>query len=223
MLIRLHSLNDSKDEATVGKLFKTRSMVSRTLIAGLAVAASVAIPSMAQATVQLGAAATVSPCSNFTLNVAVIACSGGYSDNLLQTSLTNPTGIAALVALGAPGSGTFLEPKLEGLSSGTGIINFGTLLTGMTVFGFHAGGAGDGDQGTFFFQFDAGTGVDVITITDRLNSNATGLSNAALFQTGASAVPEPSSWAMMLMGFGAMGVSLRRRRRVTTKLQLQAG
>ena len=33
------------------------------------------------------------------------------------------------------------------------------------------------------------------------------------------AVPEPATWAMMLMGFGAMGVSLRRRRRTQTLLQ----
>ena len=30
-----------------------------------------------------------------------------------------------------------------------------------------------------------------------------------------SAVPEPSTWAMMLLGFGAIGVSMRRRKRVT--------
>ena len=29
------------------------------------------------------------------------------------------------------------------------------------------------------------------------------------------AVPEPATWAMMLIGFGAIGVSLRRRRKVT--------
>lgn len=33
------------------------------------------------------------------------------------------------------------------------------------------------------------------------------------------AVPEPSTWAMMLFGFGAIGVSLRRRRRVQELLQ----
>lgn len=31
-----------------------------------------------------------------------------------------------------------------------------------------------------------------------------------------AAVPEPSSWAMMLMGFGTMGAALRRRRLLTT-------
>ena len=174
--------------------------------------AALAIPTAAQATVTVGPAPTVSPCTNFTFSVTIIACAGGYSGNLLQSSLTDATGLAALVALGAPGTGTFLEAKLENLDSNTGVINFVTPLTGMSVFGFHAGGAGDGGQGTFFFQFNAGAGVDVITITDRLNSNATGLSNAALFQTG-SAVPEPATWAMMLLGFGAIGTSLRIRRR----------
>ena len=40
---------------------------------------------------------------------------------------------------------------------------------------------------------------------------ATGIEN----QLGIAAVPEPSSWALMLIGFGAVGVALRRRRRAT--------
>lgn len=34
-----------------------------------------------------------------------------------------------------------------------------------------------------------------------------------------AAVPEPSTWGMMLLGFGVIGASLRRRRRVTTFAQ----
>ncbi len=95
----------------------------------------------------------------------------------------------------------------------TGVINFATHLNGTTVFGIHVGGAGDKNgQGTFFFQFDAGAGVDSITITNRAGANNSGLSNAALFWTGVAAVPEPGTWAMMLVGFGAIGASMRRRR-----------
>ena len=34
------------------------------------------------------------------------------------------------------------------------------------------------------------------------------------------AVPEPATWAMMLVGFGGMGVALRRRRRQTGFTQI---
>ena len=189
------------------------------LSAALALAAATVAATPAAAVVQVGPANTVSPCTNFSFNVTITACAGGYSGNLLQSSVTDATALQALVALGAPNTGTFLEPKLEGLSSATGVINFNTLLTGLSVFGFHAGGAGDGGQGTFFFQFDAGAGVDSITITDRLNSNETGLSNAALFRTNGNAVPEPGTWAMMLIGFGAVGHAMRKTRRNPRLLQ----
>jgi PEP-CTERM motif len=35
-----------------------------------------------------------------------------------------------------------------------------------------------------------------------------------------SAVPEPSTWAMIIAGFGIMGTSLRRRRSIVSALQL---
>ncbi|MEO6151662.1 MAG: PEPxxWA-CTERM sorting domain-containing protein [Croceibacterium sp.] len=180
------------------------------------VAAAAAIgfsPSAAQAATVVGPAATVSSCTNFTFSVTIISCAGGYSGNMLQDSLTDPIGIAAVVALGGSNTGTFLEPKLDkGLSDQNGgTINFNTLLNGLTIFGLHAGGAGDGGQGTFFFSFNANN-TDVITVTDRLNSNSTGLSNAALFKTGSGAVPEPATWAMMLFGFGGVGFAMRRRK-----------
>ena len=50
-----------------------------------------------------------------------------------------------------------------------------------------------------------------------LNNNGTSLTTFAQLGAGATtgAVPEPATWAMMLIGFGAAGVSLRRRTRTT--------
>jgi hypothetical protein len=191
------------------------------LLAGAAVLYSLTVPGIARSATVVGPPATVRPCTDFTFNVTIISCAGGYSGNLLQDSLTDPTGLQAVAALGGSG-GTFVAPKLENLSSTLGIINFNTTLTGLTIFGFHAGGAGDGGEGTFFFSFNAGTGTNnVIQITSRLNANETGLSDAALFLTGGgttrSATPEPATWTMMLIGFGFLGYSLRRRKPVSVR------
>ena len=50
------------------------------------------------------------------------------------------------------------------------------------------------------------------------NPSYFGLDNVSVTAVN-GAVPEPATWAMMLMGFGAMGVLLRRRRRTQTLLQ----
>lgn len=198
----------------MSKISNFRSTLGRALIAGSAAVASLALPGAAQAVVTVvgPVVAGQDSCTNFTFSVAIISCAGGYGGNLLQGSVTNSNDLAALVALGAPNTGTFVGPKLEGLNAVTGVIDFSTLMTGISVFGIHAGGAG-GTNSTFFFRFDAGAGVDVITITGRAGANNSGLSNSALFATGGvGAVPEPSTWAMMLIGFGAVGFSMRRRR-----------
>ena len=48
--------------------------------------------------------------------------------------------------------------------------------------------------------------------------NNVGWSHITWFDTGGTAVPEPGTWAMMLMGFGAAGFAMRRRRRDGSKL-----
>lgn len=175
------------------------------------------------AAVIAGPQAGIQSCAAFTFNVSIINCAGGYGGNLQNGTLVGSGALAGLAALGG-GTGAFLEnPKLEsGLSDQNGgIIDFATLLTGYTVFGIHAGDAGvknasgkklDGNA-TYFFAFDAGAGLDKIVLLDRDLVNSTGLSNAALYRTGGGAVPEPATWAMMLIGFGAVGVGLRRRKR----------
>ena len=48
--------------------------------------------------------------------------------------------------------------------------------------------------------------------------NNVGWSHITWFDTGGTAVPEPGTWGMMLMGFGAAGFAMRRRRRDGSKL-----
>jgi hypothetical protein len=114
---------------------------------------------------------------------------------------------------------TWLQ-NIDSLSGPT--VNFTPLLYGTTVVAFHVGGAngqsdGVGYQSTAFYVFDAGTtGLDTFTF------NLAGLSNARLYSTGSApctsncgpgpGVPEPSAWALMIVGFGGAGGMLRRRR-----------
>jgi hypothetical protein len=58
---------------------------------------------------------------------------------------------------------------------------------------------------------------NTIVVNGTSGGNAAFSGNIAFAQVTA-AVPEPGTWAMMLLGFGAMGVSMRRRRRTGTGL-----
>jgi hypothetical protein len=56
--------------------------------------------------------------------------------------------------------------------------------------------------------------------TFNLSGILSGNSTLTISQAAPGAVPEPGTWAMMLVGFGALGVSMRRRRRAGTQLQV---
>jgi hypothetical protein len=91
-------------------------------------------------------------------------------------------------------------------------------LSGLTIFGAHFGNTPDSNPSdpsvksqdvSAFWLVDLGPDVThTITIT-----NAQGVSNGQIFATGTPSVPEPATWAMMLLGFGGMGMALRRSRK----------
>jgi hypothetical protein len=67
-----------------------------------------------------------------------------------------------------------------------------------------------GVQNYALYQFTVlGTGSDTLTFNAQNNPGYLALDNVSL-STG---VPEPATWAMMLIGFGAVGVAIRRSRR----------
>jgi hypothetical protein len=107
-------------------------------------------------------------------------------------------------------TGTFNGSQITGLANVTGSNNL-FYLTGP----FFVDGNGLG------FSTASGVSANLFVTNDtsyRVNTMGagllTGLVTASATQVTA-AVPEPATWAMMLLGFGAIGVSVRRKRRVT--------
>jgi hypothetical protein len=143
-------------------------------------------------------------CATASFSVSMLECAGGYDKNQVKSSLQDQTLTGAML-LGAPSSGAFVV-KLESISGNT--IDFGQIMTGMTIFAIHTGNGSNLGNSTNIFKFDAGAGISSIAFNDK------GLSNAALLSTGGSvtpSVPEPATWALMLLGFGAIGGAMRAR------------
>lgn len=155
-------------------------------------------------------------------NQSYVSCSGFYAGNWIKGSgqLTEPLG---LVTFGVPDTGNWLV-KVEADKKPLigGLIDFGQTLYGETIVGVHfgniwnpsgfvLGGQGNNENVTVFLKYDFGTtGASGIQLL-----NTRGYSNAALYATGI-AVPEPGAWALLILGFGAVGGALRsaRKRRI---------
>jgi len=69
-------------------------------------------------------------------------------------------------------------------------------------------------QGDMFALFTDDGGAAITTATLDLDDyfDSPGWSHATFFDTGTPAIPEPATWAMLLIGFGAVGASMRRRK-----------
>ncbi|WP_216321149.1 PEPxxWA-CTERM sorting domain-containing protein [Sphingomonas quercus] len=87
-------------------------------------------------------------------------------------------------------------------------------LYGDIYVAFHTGAAAPWGNSTAFFHIVAGPGGVTAIVP---NTNGLALSNATLFDASLTpptrpSVPEPATWAMMLIGFGMIGFALRDRR-----------
>ena len=155
------------------------------------------------------------PCDKTTTDPDAVACAGSYAGNLNDAANIDDLN-AALDAL----VGGNYDPNLVWTQSiddtkaffdeTGGVLTFDNTLFGVNILSIHFGGAGfyppGTGGGTILYLFDFGTtGAGSITL------NQDGFSNSILIPGG---VPEPGTWAMMLMGFGAAGYALRRRRKV---------
>lgn len=175
---------------------------------------------------------TNDPCS-YAVVTGAIACVGYYGNNLLTGTTGSSTADLTTYInqlLGGPatsnssgytppytilsGTGTVLGslPSLSGTAGQPFTYDFSPLqLSGYTIFAAHFGNFPDSNQPdvTAFWLLDLGAGTtSTVTIND-----GKGVSNAQILGTGTPAVPEPATWAMMLVGFAGIGAAMRRSRR----------
>jgi hypothetical protein len=93
-----------------------------------------------------------------------------------------------------PGASVTLEQLMAG--GGTSILQ--TVMGSGNSLTLNTGTLAANTTYRFLYNFTAGTGGGTVS------------GNASFLQ---SAVPEPATWALMLMGFGGIGLAMRRRRK----------
>lgn len=154
------------------------------------------------------------------------------------TIVLNPAGpgeVAGFLGFDVTGTGEFLatlnfvNPFANALAGGSAVFNFdGDILTftGGDISGGGSVSTGSSAQGSSI-QIDRtnlGAGAQTLTFRGTLNPAGNGFARVggqlSLLQT--AAVPETSTWAMFILGFGVLGFGLRRRNAQlsTTKARL---
>ena len=195
-----------------------RTSIKALIGLSIAAAAGFATPAYADAPVTY-----IGGCDTSITTPGANACDGYYTNNILSGATADLTA-TALSHLGITWDGTqanwdaLVNAGYGGLTTLSGAGNnelaFPTTLYGVNVIGIHFGNvAGDYGNVSVFLRYDFGsTGADHITL-----NNTQGFSNYAIWAGG---VPEPATWAMLLLGVGMIGTSMRRRRKQSGSLVL---
>jgi hypothetical protein len=171
----------------------------RKLFIGLVGAAALAMGSAASATI--------------TLNTCSMVCTGPTTTGLTTTIGYTDTGLA---------NPTFTEwlnltNTLQGiysisLSTSSASVDFTSAMLSDGVNNYALSFVGSLGSNEFWGLGNTSIAAGTYTLTINGNNSDTGALGGTVTIVQHDALPEPATWAMMLLGFGAIGWQLRRRR-----------
>nr|WP_314445547.1 PEPxxWA-CTERM sorting domain-containing protein [uncultured Sphingomonas sp.] len=186
----------------------------KTLTLAIVALGAATLASPASATFEVTSGANIG-CSTAPLAPGADKCAGYYAKNQFSNKTANVAlQQGAVDLLLGTGNYTVDWNALQDAGkvvSGSDTAALSKLLAGaggQVLLGLHWGNVPGPHQNVSAFYLWNNAAIGSIALTD-----ADGYSNAVLYRsTAVAAVPEPGTWALMLLGFGAVGGSLRRRR-----------
>lgn len=149
---------------------------------------------------------------NLTLNLSYVSCTGSFADHMTEGTLSYG-GIDYAFIGKSSNDGTGNGPFAAfGNDFNTGVLSFDQAWTGDFVLGIKAG-----DRHSFYrFVSDIGVSAiafDTLGVDVNVQGIGKGISHVNLYGgEPVAAIPEPSTYALLLAGLGGVGFVARRRR-----------
>jgi PEP-CTERM motif len=200
----------------------------KSIVAGAAIACAPVLPSAANAAVLsmvgdadcfgLGGSCPAGTLWQTQLGGAFFTSNATPSDGLFTDqwfAASNPTYALAY----AGGTGVSVELKIAGIADSRG--PWTVLFNGTAIGQLTTNNATNAFQEVRLFNFAVASGLllanNTVTFTTD-GGDGYSVDYVSLLGTIGGAVPEPATWAMMLVGFGIVGTSLRRRHQTVASL-----
>lgn len=158
-----------------------------------------------------------STASTYTFNYTMTNTSTSFSRVVSFGFDADPNIIPANITA----TGVFSNARSGSISNGYSVED--CVTTGNTCSGGGGGGVVPGTPGTGTFVLNFGAATPNVTLSafiDRYQASVLTPGGSGVGLPVRSPVPEPATWAMMLVGFGAVGFGMRRRQsRTAPRLQ----